>query len=225
MIMKNKNRSSSADLMLRILRHDLINPVAAIRMTSDALLLGNLDKKTKTNLEAIKDLCDQEIELIRDASTYAGLYINKISKVNLDLNILFKKILMDLNSKIEKKHLEIKYSSDKSFKIVADPKIELVFINLLSNAIKYSPEGEKIETGFLDKKNKIQFYVKDKGRGIENKDKLRIFNRFAKEDKEGIMGIGLGMVIVKKIIEMHHGRVWVENNPGGGSIFYFEIPK
>ncbi len=219
-IIKNDNLEQT----IKILRHDLINPIGAIRMTSDVLLLGKFDKKTKSNLQAIRDSCDQEIELIRNISTYFRLFINPVVKTPIDLDKIFKKVILDLKSKIEEKKIKVKYLVKKSIKIRADPLIELVFLNLLSNAIKYSSLGGKIEVNIIKENNKIKFYVKDNGLGVKVEYKEQIFNRFIDENKLGIQGSGIGLAIVKKIAEMHNGQVWVGDNPQGGSIFYFEFP-
>lgn len=210
--------------IIKILRHDLINPIGAIRMTSDVLLLGKFDKKTKTNLRAIKDSCDQEIELVRNISTYFRLFVNPVVKTPIDIDKLFKKVLVDLKSKIDEKKIKIKSIIKVPLKIRADPQIELVFLNLLSNAIKYSSLGGHIEVNAIKEKNKISISVKDNGIGVKDEFKEQIFNRFIDENKLGIQGSGLGLAIVKRIAEMHKGRVWVSDNPDGGSIFYFEFP-
>jgi len=100
-----------------------------------------------------------------------------------------------------------------------------VFYNLLSNAIKYSPEGKKIEVNIIDNRENWKIYVKDCGSGVSAEDKSRLFTRFQRADKKGVKGTGLGLAIAKRIVELHKGRIWIEDNPEGGSIFYVEIPK
>lgn len=217
---------STLNLMIDILRHDLINPVSAIRMTSDVLSLGNYDEKTKKNLEAIKQSADQEIQMIRDTSTYVKLLLfTEIKKEKINLNLLLKKIIETLNPKIEEKKIKIKSILKSKVIVLADLRIEVLFSNLLSNAIKYSPLNGKIELGINEDKTNIRFYIKDNGPGIKQEYLASIFERFSSEQKQGIQGSGLGLAIVKKLAEMHKGKVWVELNPSGGSIFYLEIPK
>ncbi len=68
-------------------------------------------------------------------------------------------------------------------------------------------------------------FVKDNGEGVEDEYKESIFNRFTRVKREGVKGTGLGLAIAKRIVGIHKGSIWVEDNPEGGSIFYFEIPK
>jgi signal transduction histidine kinase len=223
-MVKKMIKHDELEQTIKIIRHDLINPIGAIRMTSDVLLLDKFDKKTKSNLQAIRDSCDQEIELIRNISTYFRLFINPLVKTQIDLDKTFKKVIIDLKPKIDEKKIKVRYLAKKAIKVRADPQIELIFSNFLSNAIKYSSFAGKIEVNILRENNKIKIYVKDNGIGVKPDYKEQIFNRFMDENKKGIQGSGIGLAIVKKIAQMHHGRVWVEDNLPIGSIFNFEFP-
>jgi two-component system phosphate regulon sensor histidine kinase PhoR len=108
-----------------------------------------------------------------------------------------------------------------------DPtQLRQVISNLLCNAIKYSaPERKpKIEIGGRLEENDAIIWVQDNGMGISEENQKKIFQPFfrVKRDKEGT---GVGLSIVKKIIEKNGGKLWVESNPGNGSTFFFTIPK
>ena len=100
--------------------------------------------------------------------------------------------------------------------------------NLLSNAIKFSPKGETVWLGAKSQNNKVEFFVKDVGRGIPG-DKLEtIFERFQQVDSSDARergGTGLGLAICREIIQQHQGRIWVRSIHGQGSTFYFTLPK
>ena len=102
-----------------------------------------------------------------------------------------------------------------------------VFANLISNAIKFKGKGSPhIEIGCIENGAKYEFYVKDNGCGMDKKDFDNIFNIFVRlGTKEDSRGTGIGLTIVKKIIELHHGRIWLESTVGEGTTFYFTIPK
>lgn len=106
--------------------------------------------------------------------------------------------------------------------------LEHMLLNLISNASSYSPEGKTITLKILPiKSDQVQFQVIDQGIGIQDEDKIRIFERFFRVDKnrsrkEG--GTGLGLSIVKHIVRLHHGSVKVFDNPEGGTIFSVTIP-
>jgi len=71
----------------------------------------------------------------------------------------------------------------------------------------------------------IKVMVKDRGEGVPDEYKEKIFRRFERRMKEGVKGTGLGLAIVRRVMEFHKGKVWVEDNPGGGSIFCVLLPK
>jgi len=115
--------------------------------------------------------------------------------------------------------------------------LEEVFTNLISNAFKYNNQSEKwVEIGFLDPITSdsldssttqlLTFYVRDNGIGVQEKHLdtiFRIFKRLHSLNKYG-GGTGVGLTIVKKIIELHNGKIWIESSYGTGSTFYFTLP-
>lgn len=109
----------------------------------------------------------------------------------------------------------------------ADPiRLTQVFINLLSNASKYSPQGQKIDVGIDVIGDDLLLAVADRGQGIpenEREDIFGYFTRLAREDSDQY-GAGLGLSVVKNIVEGHGGRVSIDDRPGGGSIFWITLP-
>jgi len=103
--------------------------------------------------------------------------------------------------------------------------IEEIFTNLISNAIKHAQKGKRIVVDSKDEGNFWLIRVLDFGAGIKDANKKLIFERFQREEKKGVKGSGLGLAIVGKIVELHNGRIWVEDNPEGGAVFVVEIPK
>ncbi len=107
-------------------------------------------------------------------------------------------------------------------------KIDLVLSNLLSNAIKFTPENGHIEVAAQDCGDAIVVSVRDNGVGIAIEDQKRIFDRFYQaypEHKAGHGGMGIGLTIVKDLVELHGGQVWVESKVSEGSAFFFTLPK
>lgn len=105
--------------------------------------------------------------------------------------------------------------------------LEGVLTNLINNAIKYTDVGY-VEVGCrLENGNSVLFYVKDTGHGIEKERQLAIFDRFVQANLEhirSIEGSGLGLSIVKGYVEKLKGSIWLDSQPGKGSIFYFSLP-
>ncbi|MBK8047267.1 MAG: HAMP domain-containing histidine kinase [Anaerolineales bacterium] len=110
--------------------------------------------------------------------------------------------------------------------VQADPgHLTQALVNLLTNASKYSPLGAPIDVTVLTHSVWIRLAVADRGPGIPPSDRARLFERFVRlagDDEQ--YGIGLGLAIVKSVVEAHHGRLGVDERPGGGTIFWFELP-
>ena len=108
-------------------------------------------------------------------------------------------------------------------------RLRQVLANLLSNAIKYSPQGGEIRVAGRVRDKEVIVSVFDEGIGIDPEERSRIFDAFYRIDDRAsrkTAGTGLGLYLVKAVVEAHGGHVWVENQPGGpGSVFSFSLPK
>ena len=127
------------------------------------------------------------------------------------------------------KDLSIIFHTNIIEKILAcDPiMIERAMLNLISNAIKFSDPKNEIYVNVFDKADKVEITVKDKGIGIEENNFKRLFDRFYQVDKSLIRnaeGSGIGLSLVKQIIDLHNGKLSVESEVGKGSIFTIELP-
>ncbi len=130
----------------------------------------------------------------------------------------------------EKSHLKvdlIKALTDEQSLIYSDPsKINHIFGLLLDNAAKFTDRGT-IQFGYIINGSMVRFFVRDTGKGIPPDKHLAIFERFRQEDEtlsRKYGGIGLGLAIAKGLVELLGGKIWVESEPGKGSVFSFEIP-
>ncbi|MCE8422660.1 MAG: PAS domain-containing sensor histidine kinase [Candidatus Methanoperedens sp.] len=103
--------------------------------------------------------------------------------------------------------------------------IEYENTNILSNAIKYDTTGKHIVISGEDMGGFFRIRIMDFGKGIKDDEKMLLFERFRWVEKKGIKGSGLGLAIAKKIMDLHNGRIVIENNPDGGAIFIVDIPK
>ena len=100
-----------------------------------------------------------------------------------------------------------------------------VWSNLIANALKYSERASQpsIEISYTLQGNKTVYCIKDNGIGFDPKYSEDIFNLFSRRSGDNYQGTGIGLAIVKKIIEKHNGEIWAESQPGSGSTFYFYV--
>ena len=106
-------------------------------------------------------------------------------------------------------------------------KVRQVLVNLVDNAIKYSPDGGEVEVALDREDGVVRFEVKDRGLGIPASERERVFDKFMRLDphqRRGIGGTGLGLYICRELARRMGGRIWVDGRPGGGSVFYLELP-
>ena len=128
---------------------------------------------------------------------------------------------MEKNINVEAELLKVTYSGDEEL-------LSQVWINLLHNAIKFTPENGSIAIELIPDENHVVCRISDTGAGISPEDKAHIFERFYKADKSrdrSLGGSGLGLSLVKKIVDMHGGTVSVDSEPEKGSIFTVTLPK
>lgn len=185
----------------------------AIRYAIERKRSEEMLKKYTAELEEANRLKDIFTDIMRP-----GLL--RLEQIKLDLNKIFRAVVDYYKSDLEKKNLKLEYLAKGESLAMVNPLLEVVFSNLISNAIKYSSQGSKIEVNIIDENMHYRIYVRDWGYGIKDEDKEKLFTRFQRGDKKGI-----GLAIVKRVVELHGGRVWIEDNPGGGSVFFVRVPK
>jgi K+-sensing histidine kinase KdpD len=212
-------------LFTDILSHDLKNPIAVIKGCESTLAAGETDEKKSTLLEMMERNIRRVERLIENASKYTRLRgMEEIERQSVDLAELLRETVDNLRDTWEAKGITIAGPGKGEYPAPVSPLMEDVFLNLLSNAINYSPEKSRIEIEIADVDSRRRVSFRDAGPGIPNENKEKIFARFQRLGNERVKGQGLGLAIVKRIVELHGGKVWAEDNPGGGSAFIVDIP-
>jgi PAS domain S-box-containing protein len=213
-----------------ITSHDLQEPLRTIASFTQLLerrYKGRLDPDADEFIDFIVDAAVRMKGMIQGLLEYSRVGTQKIEFEEVDMNTKLKKALSNLKASIDKNKAEITY--DHLPTVLADPnQMVRVFQNLIGNAIKFRKEGEPpkihIACQMDNENNEYIFEVKDNGIGMEKEytDKIfEVFKRLHTVDK--YRGTGIGLSVVKRIIEQHGGKIWVESELGYGSTFYFTL--
>ncbi len=231
---KYRELNSTKDKFISMLSHDLRAPFTSILGFSEILLNEkNLSEKDKTEyLNFINGSSQNQLQLINYLLDWSRLQTGriKLEPERLHSQTLVFNCISSLTGNAVRKNIDIKISVKDSLYIRADERLlTLVITNLLSNAIKFSNEGQTVEI-FADIFNDkfIEFVVKDEGIGISEKNKMKLFKiekMYTTEGTKGERGTGLGLSLVKEVIEKHGGEIWFYSEQGKGSEFHFTIPS
>ncbi|HYF75002.1 MAG TPA: HAMP domain-containing sensor histidine kinase [Candidatus Nitrosocosmicus sp.] len=220
------------------LSHELRTPLNVIYSAEQML-----DRTLKdVRLESKQEEIDQYMRIMRqNCYRLIRLIENLIDITKIDAGYLHfapkscniikivEDITLSVADYIETKNIQVTFDTEVEEKVIScDPdKIERIILNLLSNAIKFTPSGGQIFVNICDRGSKIILSVKDTGIGIPKTMRDQIFERFVQVDKTSTRareGSGIGLSLVKSLVEMHAGRIYVESEMGKGSEFIIEIP-
>jgi signal transduction histidine kinase len=223
------------NILLTNVTNEIRTPMNAIIGFAELLNIGNLDyEKRKEYVNTIKNQGTHILKFIDDITELIKLETGelKFAKTRCNLNILLKEIEIHANHQkklFNKDILEIRLQlpDNNDLIIQTDPgRLQQVILNLINNSIKFTEKGF-IEFGYkMPVDNKIEFYVKDTGIGLSKEQQKNIFNRFADEESvtRKYEGSGLGLTLSRYIVKMLGGKIWVESEPGKGSVFQFILP-
>jgi len=215
--------------------HELRTPLTSIKGYASILLagkLGKLEPQAQERLDKINRHSDELVHLVNDlldiSRIEAGKMIMKQEQQNLK-NIAGQAVDLlsgQLKEKLIELTLDIPADADRVF--VDQSQIERVFINIIGNAIKFTPQKGKITIRARKVDNAAQVDIADTGCGIPPEAQEAIFEEFYRVDNpinQQVRGTGLGLTLVKYIIEAHKGKIWVKSGPGQGSTFSFILPS
>lgn len=232
---KLRSEQQSKELISNI-SHDLKTPITAIKGYVEGLIDGVADTPEKQNkyLQTVYSKAIDMDHLINELSFYSKIDTNKIPYTFSRLNVVgyFEDCAEDLSRELEDEHIGFSYRNyvDDSVQMIADAEqIKRVINNIVGNSKKYSDKADtKIHMTIKDVGDFVQVEIEDNGKGIAAKDLPYIFDRFYRTDasrNSSKGGSGIGLSIVKKIMEDHGGKIWVTSKEGIGTVMYLVLRK
>lgn len=232
---KSQHENQNRELISNI-SHDLKTPITAIKGYVEGIMDGVADTPEKMDkyIKTIYNKANDMDRLINELTTYSSIDNNRIAYNYLRINVAdyFGDCLEEIGVELESENIRLNYSNmvDADTMIIADPEqMKKVINNIISNSVKYmdNPNGT-IDIRILDEVDSIRVEIEDNGKGIAQKDLPRIFERFYRTDasrNSAQGGSGIGLSIVKKIIEDHGGYIWATSKEGEGTCMHFVIRK
>lgn len=216
--------------------HDLKTPITAIKGYAEGIIDGIADTPQKVDryVKTIYNKANDMDKLINELTVYSGIDNNRIPYHfhKILVGEYFKDCVDEVGLDLESHNIKLDYvnlvSPDTT--IIADPEqMKRVINNIISNSVKYmgKPNGE-INIRILDEVDAIRVEIEDNGKGIAQKELQNIFDRFYRTDasrNSGTGGSGIGLSIVKKIIQDHGGYIWATSKEGEGTCIHFVIRK
>jgi two-component system sensor histidine kinase KdpD len=213
--------------LLDSLAHDIKTPLTSIKAAVTALLGASAagDRELLTIIDEEADrLNSLAAEVVAMARIEAGkLHLEKRAVTAAEL---ISSAMMELDAALKGRAIELRVPEDMRA-AEADPEfIAQALKQVIENALKYSPEGSPIRLTARVEGERIVIGVGDRGPGIEENERGRVFDKFfrGRRHRFETKGTGMGLAIAKGIVEAHGERIWVESEPGQGSVFYFSLP-
>jgi PAS domain S-box-containing protein len=228
-ITERKQAEQLKDEFIGMVSHELKTPLTVVSGAINVAMTGNIPEEEKKILledaawgtDTMADIVDNLLELSRWQAKRLTL-----TAETLNITRIISRIIEQSSRKSEKHRLISEIAPGLPAVNADRTRIERILDNLIDNAIKYSPKGGEIKVSARRQDNEIVISVRDRGIGIAPEDLSKLFQAFHRLENPwtGIQGVGLGLVVCKRLVEAHGGRIWVESELGQGSAFYFTLP-
>ncbi|MCD2259140.1 ATP-binding protein [Psychroserpens luteolus] len=211
--------------------HEIRTPMHAISGMINILERNNHPKSQEVFLKAMRTSSDNLVVILNDVLDLSKIEAGKldIESISLNLEAVVENVIQILKYKAEEKGLILSYkiADDVPILVMGDPtRLNQILINLVGNAIKFTEKGH-VDILVSTANNKLNFEIKDTGIGIPKAKHESIFGAFeqAKDSTSRYYGgTGLGLNISKQLVNLQHGKIWIESEENKGSSFFFELP-
>ena len=218
--------------------HELRTPMTSIRGYVDVLLMGAagaLSESQSHFLEIVKGNTERLNILVNDLLDISRIEAGRVtlSLQAVDLHEVAEEVVSEVQRRSEEENKPMKVTVDANGalpRVLADPeRIRQIMGNIVDNAYNYTPADGSIMISMHGENGSVQVDVKDSGIGVSVEQQERVFERFFRGEDPLVLatpGTGLGLPIVKQLVEMHHGKIWMKSTgiPGDGSTFSFTVP-
>jgi two-component system clock-associated histidine kinase SasA len=216
------------------LSHELKTPLTSIIAAAGLLAeeLANIPDKSsqkliQTIIQNSSTLEKRLAELIDTVKTGSGKIQLQLEPV--DMKSIILGISMQITPLLQGKDHKLTTDLPASLRLIHGdgPRLEQVLLNLMTNAIKFTPAGGNISIKVREDDSGITVSIKDNGIGIAKEEQSKLFKPYSriKSDQQRHPGLGLGLALSKQVVELHGGRIWVDSDPGVGSMFSFFLPR
>jgi signal transduction histidine kinase len=209
--------------------HDLRTPLTRLRAGAE-MALQQADNPAGSR-EALADCIEETDRIQRLLETLLDISaaengVLKLERERIDVASLLRSVAELYALVAEEKSIAIEVAPGASVEVQADPtRLRQIVANLVDNAVKYTPVGGKVSLGAETRDGRVCITVRDTGPGIAAEDQGKIWQRLYRGDhSRSQRGLGLGLSVVKALVEAHGGRVTAANQPAGGAVFTVELP-
>jgi len=223
-----KEADRAKNQIIQNVSRELRAPLTEIMGYADMILseeFGPVTGEQKEGLALIGEKSRQITHLVDEALAVRHVQHEPLNRTAISIEAVANMAAQAMRSQADKAGVTLEtLCADFLPQVYADrDRLFLAFENLLSNAIKFSPLGGKVTLTIWDSGSAVQVEVADRGAGIPPEDQEKIWQQFYRA--EGDKSAGLGLAVVKQVVEQHQGKVWVKSKPGEGSVFFFTIPR
>jgi two-component system, OmpR family, sensor histidine kinase BaeS len=210
-----------------IIAHELRTPMTVLRGRLSALRDGVFEF-SPAEVSILLQQTELLTRLIEDLRVLSSVELGKMSLELTEVNItqLIKDVVSGFERQATTKGVRLEVCTPYVLTLRADAtRLQQIVTNLLDNAIKFTPQGGRVQLGLAQKELELVLTIRDTGPGVSEESLLRMFDRFYQGDARGTGGSGLGLAVVKSLVDLHGGRIGVVNHAEGGAVFCVFLPR